>query len=144
MTKKTETPKHILRKNNTRIVMKENHEPSLTDPSFKTECDINRIMEKFAKTGELPTNRRGEGVYADFSNVTDYASSMHAISQAQESFNGLPARIRRHFDNDPGKLLDFMSNPENAEEAFKLGLIDQEPPKKEPTTPPAPAVTTTN
>jgi hypothetical protein len=40
----------------------------------------------------------------------------------------LPANIRSRFDNDPAKLIDFMENPANREEAESLGLVNKSEP----------------
>ena len=49
---------------------------------------------------------------------------MNQIVAAQEAFNGLPAAVRKRFGNDPGQMLDFLDDPQNASEAVKLGLVD--------------------
>jgi phage internal scaffolding protein len=36
----------------------------------------------------------------------------------------LPAQIRSRFDNDPAKLIDFLENEQNHDEAIKLGLVN--------------------
>lgn len=40
-------------------------QPSLARPSFKDECDINRIVDRFTQTGLLPSLRSGEPQYGD-------------------------------------------------------------------------------
>lgn len=99
-----------------------------TKQSFKAECDINNIMTKYAKTGVLEHTRNVQGAYGDFSNVPDFQEAQNRIIQAQEAFMALPAAIRKRFDNDPGQLMDFVNDPDNLEEAVKLGLA-QEPEK---------------
>ena len=37
----------------------------------------------------------------------------------------LPAQIRSRFENDPAKLIDFLDNSENLDEAIKLGLVSK-------------------
>lgn len=91
------------------------------------DVNINSIMKKFEKTGQLP-DQVMEAVYGDFSGGQDFHEAHNSIIAAKEMFNSLPASVRNKFENDPGQLLDFVGDPENIEEARKLGLL----PKGEP------------
>lgn len=96
---------------------------SRTHISMAPECDINRIMLKWQKTGIIEHRNTFEGQYGDFTNLPqDYHESMNTVIDAQEMFMTLPATVRRRFLNDPGHFLDFVTNPENMEELVKLGL----------------------
>lgn len=97
-------------------------EPSMAQQSFKDECDINKIMERFGLTGELPDNVRIPQ-YGDFSGIRDYHSALNAVLEADEAFMQLPAQLRARFDNDPAKFVDFCSDDSNRDEAVKLGLL---------------------
>lgn len=105
-----------------------NLEPSLTQQHFEAECDINNIVKKYDRTGELSHLNRRRGVYADFSDIPDYAESLDRINRAQEAFLTLDAKIRQRFSNDPQKLINFLSDERNREEALSLGLIDRNDP----------------
>jgi len=97
--------------------------PSLTQTSFQRECDINTIMARFEKTGVLEHRNNFQGQYADFTNTPgDYHEAMNAVLEADEMFGSLPARVRARFHNDAGAFLDFVGNPDNADEMVKLGL----------------------
>jgi len=99
--------------------------PSLTHQSMKDETDMNRIMEKWAKTGVLEHRNTYEGQYGDFlSAPDDYHSAMNAVLEAQEMFADLPASVRKRFANDPGLFLDFVSDPKNRDEMEELGLAE--------------------
>ena len=111
------------------------NQPSLTKQSFKDECDVNQVMKRFNKTGVLDHTNPRRPVYADVSNFTDYQTSVGIVLRAHESFENLPAEIRAKFENDPGKLLEFIDDPANAEEAIELGIIpnpeaSEPPPQK--------------
>lgn len=108
--------------------------PSRTKQAFKDEVDVNRILAKYQKTMQLTHVNKIQGTYGDFSSVSDYQSSLNAISDAHTRFMGLPAAIRKKFDNDPSKLLNYVSNPNNYDDAVKSGLI----PSKETTPTPTP------
>lgn len=102
--------------------------PSKTQQSQKDECDINRIMAKFLKTRELTHLSRREPTYGDFTNAEDLNTSMNRVFAAQADFEALSAKVRARMDNSPLKLLEFLADPENVDEARELGLIDPAPP----------------
>ena len=95
----------------------------VTQQSFKEECDINVIVERFGLTGQLPENLRMP-VSGDFTGITDFQTAMQVVREAQEEFMRVPADIRERFNHDPGKLIAFLGDDKNREEALKLGLID--------------------
>lgn len=97
--------------------------PSKTKQSFAEECDINTIVRRFGLTGELPANVRMPS-YGDFEDTPDYHTAMNAVRAAQESFMAMPADVRYRFNNDPGRFVDFCSDPANEAEARKLGLVE--------------------
>lgn len=119
-------------------------EKTLTHQSFKDECDINKIIERYHATGFMgdphrPVDQSRQPIYGDFTNVPDLKGAYDQIIQAEGLFASLPATIRKQFENDPVRFLDFCSNPDNrpwlAEHGFIrdfIGEIEPENPKKEP------------
>jgi phage internal scaffolding protein len=101
-------------------------DPSLAQQHMKDECDINVIIERFGVTGELP-NAPVSPQYGDFSGVTDYHSALNQINATMDDFMALPAKLRVRFDHDPVKLMEFLQNDQNRDEAIQLGLIDGQP-----------------
>lgn len=99
---------------------------SMAQQQFKEECDINTIVERFGLTGDLPENLRLP-VSGDFTGVVDFKTAMDAVSQAQSAFNELPAQLRARFENDPQRLMRFLENDKNREEAVELGLVMRPP-----------------
>jgi phage internal scaffolding protein len=99
---------------------------SLAQQHMKDECDINVIIERFGVTGELP-NSPVSPRYGDFSEVTDYHSALNQINATMDDFMAMPAKLRVRFDHDPVKLLEFLENDQNRDEAIQLGLIDGKP-----------------
>jgi len=100
-------------------------QPSRTHQSMKDECDINRIMLKWQKTGVIEHANTYEGSYGDFSAITgDYHEHMNIVLAANEMFETLPSTVRKKFQNDPGQFLDFVSDDSNREEMISLGLLD--------------------
>lgn len=100
------------------------NEPSRTKQSFKDECDINLILKNYRVTGVLPNNSRAAlAQYGDFSQVPNYETALNRVLEAQEMFNDMPAVVRARFGNDPGRLLGFLSDSQNRDEAVRLGLL---------------------
>ena len=106
-------------------------EKSLTIGSAKDECDINKILDTYKRTGVLPNSLTGNSflsrnpMYGDFSDVTDYTSIRYKLDEAERQFMELPAHIRKRFDNDPQKLVEFIDDSGNYDEAVKLGLVEK-------------------
>lgn len=100
-----------------------NDEPSMTQQAFAEDCDVNIILDRYMKTGELPKPR--QGIYADVSEVPDLTQAIQTVQTAQKAFDDLPSKVRFEFQNDPTQLLKFISNPNNKDRAIELGLIEQ-------------------
>jgi len=106
-----------------------------TKQSFKGECDINKLMARYAKAGVMPTGNAG--VFADVSDVPDYQRSLELVDSAQRSFNALSLQVRRRFDYNPLNLMKFLADKANDKEAIELGLVVK---PAEPVQPANPAV----
>ena len=63
--------------------------------------------------------------YGDFSQVTDYQNSLNVVKHAQDQFAALSSTVRKRFDNDPAKFLEFATDPSNLSEMVSLGLATQ-------------------
>jgi len=98
-------------------------EPSLAQQHYKDETDINTILRQFNVTGLLPQSPLSPR-YGDFTGISDYQSALNAVIAAEDGFMTLPADIRVQFGNDPEQLINFLDNPDNKEQAIKLGLVD--------------------
>lgn len=100
-----------------------------THQSFKDECDINSVMERHRLTG-IARGSAGRPQYGDFSNLGDYQQALDLVAKADQLFGELPAKVRGRFNNNPDLFVQFCDDPENAEEAVKLGIAAP-PPKPE-------------
>lgn len=98
------------------------------------EHDINKIVAKYKKTGQMPSLRLNAGMLTEGENVVDltgigdYQDCQNKIVNANELFQRYPSMIRRRFDNSIEKFISFMGNLSNQEtlnEAIKLGLVEQ-------------------
>lgn len=125
------------------ISFNEAAEPSLTKQSFRDETDVNQIMSRFSRGGSLPKGDRPHQ-YGNFVGL-DYREMQNALVYANDMFAELPADMRRRFDNDPGNLVEYLSDPQNEAEAQQLGLLPSPAPENpgkpqetsSPATPPA-------
>jgi phage internal scaffolding protein len=99
-------------------------EPTRAQQHHKDECDINVILERFGRTGQVPVNAIS-GDYGDFSGVHDYHTALNTLIAAESQFEALPAKLRSRFNNEPSNLIEFLNDPNNKDQAIELGLINQ-------------------
>lgn len=94
-----------------------------TKSEFADECDINLIMARYRKTGQLPVNAKAASLrYGDFSQVPDFMQMQDKILAAHELFEALPATVRKQFDNNPGEFIAAAHTKEGRELLVKFGL----------------------
>jgi len=110
------------RKNGTIRVYSENKLPSKTDQSQLAQTDVNNIMAKYKKTGQITHLAKVQGHFADLSQIQDLHTSMNQVVMAQQTFDALPSELRLRFQNSPLEMVNFLNNPNNDQEAIKLGL----------------------
>lgn len=104
-----------------------------TKVQFKQDCDINRIVARFKKTGELPVaGRMQKPLYGDFTSVGTFQESLNVVATAQAQFQLLPAKVRQRFGNDPAQFLAFCGDPKNMNEMIELGLAEKRKPDAVP------------
>lgn len=104
-------------------------------------CDINKIMDRYTKTGLIPHGNPftpEQGYAPDI----DFHEAQNIIAHGKEIFAELDSKTRKRFDNDPGKYLDYIQDPDNQDELVKMGLATEktpaekiEPAKKEEKSP---------
>lgn len=97
-------------------------DPGVTKQSFRDECDIRSLVEKYEQTGQLPNMIAKDPMWGDFSDLPSYQESLNIVIKAQEQFMALPAHVRDRFANEPAHFLEFMGDPKNADEIVRLGL----------------------
>lgn len=97
--------------------------------SEAAECDINRIVSQFTKTGLLPQGY-AEGVFADVSEIGDYRSAVERVRAAEVEFMKLPPAVRLRFENDPLQFVAFAVDPKNLREMQDLGLVEIDPERR--------------
>jgi len=123
----------IIRANGTKRVRTINTEPSLTEQQhYPLETDVNKILERYHKTGTLQYRANAAaGVYADLTTRPNLQEAMNTVAQANSAFEELPALLRLKFENNPQKMIEFLQDEKNTDEAIKLGLVVPPQPKQE-------------
>lgn len=96
--------------------------PGKTKQEFKDESDINKIMARYMQTGLLSNVTNKLPQFADVDGSTFY-EAMLVVAESKTLFEQLPSLVRNKFENDPGKFLDFVHNPENLPEMAEMGLL---------------------
>jgi len=97
-------------------------DPSRTRQSEAEACDINKIIERFKRTGILPPVAR-EGFYADVCELGGYREVLDRVQEAELYFMKLPATLRAEFGNDPAAFLDFVAEA-TPDELEAHGLVE--------------------
>lgn len=94
----------------------------LTEQSHKDQCDINQILKDYTRTGFIKHAKQNEGQYDDVTGI-DFQTSMETVARVKSLFEGLPAEIRKEFDHQPAKFLDYVQDPANGEELAARGIL---------------------
>ncbi len=88
---------------------------------FAEDCDVNKIMQRFQKTGAIDHVAKHQPEYG-FASPMQYHDSMNLLTKADSMFNELPSNIRNEFNNNPQAFLEFVQDPKNADRAKELGI----------------------
>lgn len=97
---------------------------SLTKQSFAEECDINEILRRAANGQDLSaTLNTRVAQYGDFTNIPDFRESLDLVNRANAAFMQFDWQLRERFANDPARLMDFLNDDKNLDEAVKLGIV---------------------
>ncbi len=96
--------------------------PSLTDESFKQECDIDFIISNFVQRGIEPPQHQVQ--YGKQFTSDDFIHSMDVVAECKSQFESLPAVEKEKFNNSVTNFLDFVSDPKNLKDSYEKGYID--------------------
>lgn len=122
---KFEPPEFLTRYGQHRKVTLSCRDEGLTQQQFKNECDINLIINRYLRTGQLDHVSASEPYYADVSEIGDYRDALSVVKKAESAFMELPALFRKELDNDPQNFLAWLSDPANQDKAVKLGFLER-------------------
>lgn len=110
------------------------HGESLTQQSFSDDADINVLVKRFGiDKHPIPFTPADARYYGDFTDVPDLRAILDRVRDAQNRFMDLPPALRARFHNRSSELWDFVNDPDNGQEAVRLGLL-----RREETPPPEP------
>lgn len=98
---------------------------SLTQQHQAEETDINVIVNRYMRTGEMP-QRQLPPMQGDFTEAPDMQKAMDLVVAARVAFMEQPAEIRAKFQNNPVEFVTFCSNEANRDEMRKMGLWSPE------------------
>lgn len=99
--------------------------PTRTVQSLANDTDINNIMKRFMKTGELTHISEALGAYRDISGIPDLHEALNIVTEAQSMFNELPGEVRALVGHDVGNFLPWIDDPDNLVEAIDHGLLPE-------------------
>lgn len=87
-------------------------------------CDINKIMERFNRTGKLPAMQTLPPKYGD-ARIVDYSTALNIVKEAQDQFKTLSSDARKYFGHDPQNFLRAISDrsEDNVKQLLKLGIL---------------------
>jgi hypothetical protein len=110
-------------------------DPGKTLQEPADDADINILMKRMGVTdgSQLPYFQNPRAMYGDFTEVpTDPTELANMVRAAELEFMMIPAEIRQRY-RGPEDLFNYLNNPENYDEAVKLGLLAERetPPKSQ-------------
>lgn len=109
-------------------------QPSVAQQHFKQESDVNYIVNRYLQTGQWENVSERPPVYADmsaFDGDMDLIRAYEAVERAEDGFMRLPSDLRKKLDNDPSKLVSWLSDESNRADAVKFGLFTAPPAQSE-------------
>ena len=94
------------------------------EQAHKDEVEINNIVKRH---GVELINHVASLQNWTYDDVTgnDFQESMNALIKAKDTFSMIPSEIRKQFDNNPAKFMDFVHNPENSQALQDMGLANK-------------------
>lgn len=96
--------------------------PSLTDESFRDECDITLMIERYRKNKIPPKTVSVSYGYSP--TPEDMQNAQLMLAEVKSSFEALPSDIRDEFKNDVSAYLDYISDEKNLKDIYERGLVD--------------------
>lgn len=114
--------------------------PSRTKQSFKNETDLNFLVDRYKKTGQVPASVNRESKYG-YAPSLDFQEALELVQNARTMFSELPAAVRQNFENNPANLLAFVENSDNGPEQYAAMGLTEAPDTEAPPVYPTAAAT---
>ncbi|AXH71932.1 MAG: internal scaffolding protein [Microviridae sp.] len=101
------------------------------------DADLNVIVARFG-IKDVPVIPIDESLYGDVSDLPDLRAVLDMQRAGEAAFMSMPAWLRARFGNSMVEFYEFMQDPDNTDEAVRLGLAKK---REEPAAlPPVPPV----
>lgn len=84
---------------------------SLTVQSEEEACNVNKIMEKFERTGQITHVVNTQPYYQDNTQILSYENALQLMTTAQDDFMALPSEVRTYFGHDPKNFVKTILDP---------------------------------
>lgn len=110
------------------------NDPGRTRLDMQDECDVNLIMARYERAGGMFPQHLRQPMYLDMTTTPDdLMTAMSQMREAETAFMTLPAHVRKEFDNDPMKFVEFASDTDkNLPKLREWGLAAPEPIAEKP------------
>lgn len=112
-------------------ILKAFNKPSKTVLGLENDVNINQIVARAKRNQAVPISMKSP-VFGDFSQTPDYQSLLNRVMQIRSEFMSLPAKTREKFGNSEADFYNYINNPENHDEAVKLGILEKKAVKASP------------
>lgn len=99
-----------------------NNEPSMTVQSEAEFVDLDKLVRRHQATGEWVNVPTRTPQYGDSTGPRTLQQALDQVEAAHAEFEALPARVRSRVSNDPVVLLEWLTDPEKAQELADMGL----------------------
>lgn len=122
----------------------------MTKQAERAGSTVDAILKKYAAITPDPNLQRdifAAGIARapyGIQRAYDYQAELNSVIRMRDYFQSLPSKTRDKFGNDPVRMLTWLGDPRNHDEARSLGLLpkDENATQGKPeasATPPAPA-----
>lgn len=101
-------------------------DPSLTVQSFAKDADLNVIAKRFGITDPAQLGSPDPAHFRDTTNDPELRDILELKRQVHDSYLSLSPKLRKRF-RSPAEILEFLEDPDNAQEAVRLGLLTTAP-----------------
>ncbi len=104
---------------------------SMTREAFADELDINKIVERYARGGQLPATT-ADARYGDVADIGDYKSALDFVYASKAQLADLPMVARDQLVADPEAYWLRLDAARDRDALVELGLVEALPPVVDP------------
>jgi hypothetical protein len=120
----TETGKIVITDENGKVLKVGTHTgtENKVEQAYGEQLDINNLLEPAIRKGLLRHGVTFEGEYDDIP-VGSFQEAQNIVARGKSMFEALPSAIRTKFENDPGKFINFVQDPQNRPWLEQNGIV---------------------